>query len=559
MKFSEMTYTRPDINALLARCKQLAAKAADAQDGDALIQVYYEQSRAFADYTTASQLANIHYTCDTRDAYWKAEQDFFDANGPAVTNASVEISRAFLANPYVDALTEHFGTTCVAGMKNAVLGMDDRTVELQQEFNALVSQYQQIYGGALVELDGKQLTIPQLGPYKEDLDPAVRRAAYEAEAGYFDAHRDELDTLYTKIVKNLNQQAKVLGYKDYSELSYVRMNRIGYGQAEIQAFRDQVARDVVPELQKVMAMRAKRTGITHPTFTDLPIIFKDGNPKPIPGYQARMDAARTMYHELSPETAEFIDAMFDMELFDVLSKEGKAPGGYCTYLADYKAPFIFSNFNGTDADVNVLTHEAGHAFAGFTAAKFQKIPELCHSTSEIAEIHSMSMELWTYPWMEKFFGDRAEQYRKDHLADALMKIPYMVCVDEFQHKVFENPEMTAMERRAVWSGLEKIYMPWRNYAGNEFLESGAFWIKQQHIFLYPFYYVDYAMAQMGAFEFYTKMKEDRKAAWADYYKLCAAGGSMGYFDLLKYSGLHKVLEDGSVKLILKGVFEELGL
>ena len=140
-----------------------------------------------------------------------------------------------------------------------------------------------------------------------------------------------------------------------------------------------------------------------------------------------------------------------------------------------------------------------------------------------------------------------------------MKIPYMVCVDEFQHKVFENSEMTAMERRAVWSSLEKIYMPWRDYDGNEFLEGGGFWMQKQHIFLYPFYYVDYAMAQMGAFEFYTKMKEDRKAAWADYYKLCAAGGSMGYFDLLKYSGLHKVLDDGSVKIIMKGVFEELGL
>ena len=218
MKFSEMTYTRPDIDALLADCKALAAKAAVAPDGDALVAVYYEQSRAFADYTTASQLANIHYTCDTRDASWKAEQDFFDANSPAVANAQVEISRAFLSNPHVDALTEHFGTTCVAGMKNAVLGMDDRTVDLQKEFNALVSQYQQIYGGALVELDGKQLTIPQLGPYKEDLDPAVRRAAYEAEAGYFDAHRAELDDLYGKIVKNLNQQAHVLGYKDYSEL-----------------------------------------------------------------------------------------------------------------------------------------------------------------------------------------------------------------------------------------------------------------------------------------------------------------------------------------------------
>ena len=201
MKFSEMTYTRPDIDALLADCKALAAKAAAAPDGDALVAVYYEQSRAFADYTTASQLANIHYTCDTRDASWKAEQDFFDANGPAVANAQVEISRAFLSNPHVDALTEHFGTTCVAGMKNAVLGMDDRTVDLQKEFNALVSQYQQIYGGALVELDGKQLTIPQLGPYKEDLDPAVRRAAYEAEAGYFDAHRAELDELYGKIVQ----------------------------------------------------------------------------------------------------------------------------------------------------------------------------------------------------------------------------------------------------------------------------------------------------------------------------------------------------------------------
>ena len=225
--------------------------------GEELVNVYYEQSRAFADYSTAAQLASIHYTCDTRDAYWKAEQDFFDANGPAVENARVEISRAFLANAHVDALTEAFGTTCVAGMKNAVLGMDDRTVELQKEYNALVSQYQQVYGGALVEFDGKQLTIPQLGPYKENLDPAVRRAAYEAEAAYFDAHRDELDGLYTKIVKNLNAQAQILGCHDYSELSYVRMNRIGYGPAEIRKFRDQVASDVVPELKKVIELRCK--------------------------------------------------------------------------------------------------------------------------------------------------------------------------------------------------------------------------------------------------------------------------------------------------------------
>ena len=550
MKFSEMTYTRPDINALLARCKQLAAKAADAQDGDALIQVYYEQSRAFADYTTASQLANIHYTCDTRDAYWKAEQDFFDANGPAVTNASVEISRAFLANPYVDALTEHFGTTCVASMKNAVLGMDDRTVELQQEFNALVSQYQQIYGGALVELDGKQLTIPQLGPYKEDLDPAVRRAAYEAEAGYFDAHRDELDALYTKIVKNLNQQAKVLGYKDYSELSYVRMNRIGYGQAEIQAFRDQVARDVVPELQKVMAMRAKRTGITHPTFTDLPIIFKDGNPKPIPGYQARMDAARTMYHELSPETAEFIDFMQDNELFDVESRPGKMSGGYMTSLPSYKAPFIFANWNNTSGDVDVLTHECGHAFEGYVAERDPKVPaDLECPGMESAEIHSMAMEFLTAPWHHLLFGKDTGKYALLHAEDSFLFLAYGCIVDEFQHRMYQNPDLTPDERNAVWLELEHKYRPWIDFDNLPFYGRGAGWQRQLHIYECPFYYIDYCLSTMAALQFFLLSLKDHKDAWERYLKLVRRAGLASYTELMQTAGLKVPFEDGSIKAI----------
>ena len=550
MKFSEMTYTRPDINALLARCKQLAAKAADAQDGDALIQVYYEQSRAFADYTTASQLANIHYTCDTRDAYWKAEQDFFDANGPAVTNASVEISRAFLANPYVDALTEHFGTTCVAGMKNAVLGMDDRTVELQQEFNALVSQYQQIYGGALVELDGKQLTIPQLGPYKEDLNPAVRRAAYEAEAGYFDAHRDELDALYTKIVKNLNQQAQVLGYKDYSELSYVRMNRIGYGQAEIQAFRDQVARDVVPELQKVMAMRAKRTGITHPTFTDLPIIFKDGNPKPIPGYQARMDAARTMYHELSPETAEFIDFMQDNELFDVESRPGKMSGGYMTSLPSYKAPFIFANWNNTSGDVDVLTHECGHAFEGYVAERDPKVPaDLECPGMESAEIHSMAMEFLTAPWHHLLFGKDTEKYALLHAEDSFLFLAYGCIVDEFQHRMYQNPDLTPDERNAVWLELEHKYRPWIDFDNLPFYGRGAGWQRQLHIYECPFYYIDYCLSTMAALQFFLLSLKDHKDAWERYLKLVRRAGLASYTELMQTAGLKVPFEDGSIKAI----------
>ena len=548
MKFNEMTYTRPDIGALLARCKELAAKAAAAPDGDALVRLYYEQSEAFAEYNTAANLANIHYTCDTRDAYWKAEQDFFDANGPAVTNASVEISRAFLANSHVDALTAKFGTTCVAGMKNAVLGMDDRTVELQQQFNALVSRYQQIYGGALVELDGKQLTIPQLGPYKEDLDPAVRRAAYEAEAGYFDAHRAELDELYGEIVKNLNAQARVMGYHDYSELSYVRMNRIGYGPEEIRKFRDQVANDVVPQLQKVMALRAKRTGIARPTFTDLPIMFKDGNPKPIPGYKARMDAARTMYHELSPETAEFIDFMQDNELFDVESRPGKMSGGYMTSLPSYKAPFIFANWNNTSGDVDVLTHECGHAFEGYVAERDPAIPaDLECPGMESAEIHSMAMEFLTAPWHHLLFGRDTDKYALLHAEDSFVFLAYGCEVDEFQHIMYQNPDLTPDERNAEWLKLEKKYRPWIDFAGLPFYGRGAGWQRQLHIYECPFYYIDYCLSTMAALQFFLLSLTDHKDAWQRYLRLVRRAGMASYTELLETAGLKVPFEEGSIK------------
>ena len=548
MKFNEMTYTRPDIDALLARCRELAAKAAAAPDGDALVRLYYEQSEAFAEYNTAANLANIHYTCDTRDAYWKAEQDFFDANGPAVTNASVEISRAFLANSHVDALTEKFGTTCVASMKNAVLSMDDRTVELQQQFNALVSRYQQIYGGALVELDGKQLTIPQLGPYKEDLDPAVRRAAYEAEAGYFDAHRAELDELYGQIVQNLNAQARVMGYHDYSELSYVRMNRIGYGPEEIKKFRDQVANDVVPQLQKVMSLRAKRTGIAHPAFTDLPILFRDGNPKPIPGYKARMDAARTMYHELSPETAEFIDFMQDNELFDVESRPGKMSGGYMTSLPSYKAPFIFANWNNTSGDVDVLTHECGHAFEGYVAERDPAIPaDLECPGMESAEIHSMAMEFLTAPWHHLLFGRDTDKYALLHAEDSFVFLAYGCEVDEFQHIMYQNPDLTPDERNAEWLKLEKKYRPWIDFDNLPFYGRGAGWQRQLHIYECPFYYIDYCLSTMAALQFFLLSLTDHKDAWERYLRLVRRAGTASYTELLETAGLKVPFEEGSIK------------
>ena len=558
-KFAELQYVRPDMEKIFARVSGDIAVLKEAKNYEEFRNAYMDYVEADTELETSKTVAHIRKTINLLDEFYEAEMVYFNSQMPKYEILKKEMGEVIVASPFKAEMEKEFGAILIQNMEAQKQLSDESIVNDQVKEAELVSRFMKTQAAATVEFKGEQIGNYGLLKIMQSTDRAERKEAFEAWAKLYEGIAPTLEEVYDGLVKVRAGMAKKLGFKSFIPMGYLRRRRFDYTEKELEVFRKQVREVVVPAAAKLYERQKEALGIDTLYYYDESIASPSGNPVPIGDKEYLVGEAQKMYRELSKESGEFFDFMMEYELFDLDSKHGKRAGGYCTILPQYHAPFIFSNFNGTDADVNVLTHEAGHAFAGFTAAKYQKTPELCHSTSEINEIHSMSMELWTYPWMENFFGDKAEEYRKEHLADALMKIPYMLCVDEYQHKVFENPEMTTMERRAVWSGLEKIYMPWRNYAGNEFLESGAFWIKQQHIFLYPFYYVDYAMAQMGAFEFYTKMKEDRKAAWADYYKLCAAGGSMGYFDLLKYSGLHKVLEDGSVKIILKGVFEELGL
>lgn len=558
-KFAELQYVRPDMEKIFTRVSGDIAVLKGAKNYEEFRNAYMDYVEADMELETSKTIAHIRNTINLLDEFYEAEMVYFNSQMPKYEILKKEMGEVIVASPFKAEMEKEFGAILIQNMEAQKQLSDESIVDDQVKEAELVSRFMKTQAAATVEFKGEQIGNYGLLKIMQSTDRAERKEAFEAWAKLYEGIAPTLEEIYDGLVKVRAGMAKKLGFKSFIPMGYLRRRRFDYTEKELEVFRKQVREVVVPAAAKLYERQKEALGIDTLYYYDESIASPSGNPVPIGDKEYLVGEAQKMYRELSRESGEFFDFMMEYELFDLDSKHGKRAGGYCTTLPQYHAPFIFSNFNGTDADVNVLTHEAGHAFAGFTAAKYQKTPELCHSTSEINEIHSMSMELWTYPWMENFFGDKAEEYRREHLADALMKIPYMLCVDEYQHKVFENPEMTVMERRAVWSGLEKIYMPWRNYAGNEFLESGAFWIKQQHIFLYPFYYVDYAMAQMGAFEFYTKMKEDRKAAWADYYKLCAAGGSMGYFDLLKYSGLHKVLEDGSVKIILKGVFEELGL
>jgi M3 family oligoendopeptidase len=256
-----------------------------------------------------------------------------------------------------------------------------------------------------------------------------------------------------------------------------------------------------------------------------------------------------MYDDMSPETSAFFRFMLEHELMDLASKKGKAGGGYCTYFPDYRSPYIFANFNGTTGDVDVLTHEIGHAFQMYVSRDFE-VPEYYGPTLEACEIHSMSMEFFAWPWAELFFKEDADKYRFTHLSDALLFIPYGVSVDEFQHFVYEHPEATPAERKRAWRDIERAYLPHRQYEGNEYLERGGFWHQQGHIFNAPFYYIDYTLAQICALQFWKRAEEDRTKAWADYLHLCKLGGSLSFTELVREAGLRSPFEDGCVESVI---------
>ena len=256
-----------------------------------------------------------------------------------------------------------------------------------------------------------------------------------------------------------------------------------------------------------------------------------------------------MYEDLSKETGEFFKFMQENHLMDLVAKKGKAGGGYCTFIEDYKAPFIFSNFNGTSGDIDVLTHEAGHAFQVYSSRHFE-IPEYYWPTYEACEIHSMSMEFFTWPWMDLFFKEDTDKYKFSHLSDALLFLPYGVSVDEFQHWVYENPEATPKERKLQWREIEKKYLPHKDYEGNDYLENGGFWQRQGHIYNSPFYYIDYTLAQICAFQFWKRSRENQEEAWADYVKLCKLGGSMSFTKLVEAANLISPFEDGCVESVV---------
>ena len=553
MKFSEMPYSRLDMDALQAAADAVVEKLDHAATAQEQIDAYYAYEKEVRHAATLMSIAYIRHTINTKDEFYAAEQDWLDEVSPRLEAAQQQVRLALLRSRFRKELEAEFGELLFTNLEIAVRSFKPELMELMMEENKLSSEYQKLYASAMVDFDGKTMPLPLLGPYKQSTDRAIRKAAYETEGRFFDEHREELDELYDKLVKNRTAQAKLMGYENYLPLGYDRMGRNCYGPEKVAAFRQQVVDDLVPLVQKIKEDQKARLGLDHMYFYDDVMMFPDGNAKPQGTADDILKAGLDMYHNLSPETSEFVDFMYDNELLDVLSKDGKAPGGYCTSLPDYEAPFIFSNFNGTSGDVDVLTHEAGHAFAGYRAAKKGYIMDLMSPTMESCECHSMSMEFLTQDFHQNFFGDATRKYEIGHCEDALIFIPYGCLVDEFQHRVYENPDMTPAQRNELWAELEKKFRPWLDFGALPFYGRGAGWQRQLHIYQMPFYYIDYCLAQTVAFQFWIASMENREDAWNRYLAFADKGGTCNFEQLVHSAGLKVPYEDGCIKQIGEAV------
>lgn len=555
-KFSQMNYVRPDAAALKLYLKQTAKQMREAESYEEMRTAYLEGQKRLDNWQTMETIASIRNTADTTDPFYEEEIRFLNEENPQVLLLIQEMEKAILDCPWRADWMREYGALYLKNMEmNQKLADESVVPEMIEEGN-LTQQYSKVSATASTIFRGEECNFYALLKHMQSTNRQERKEAMMAWGDLYQRISGELDEIYDKLVQVRCRIARKLGFDSYIDFIYLQRGRYDYTARDVESFRRQVKEEVVPLCQKLRDLQAERLGVDKLYYYDEALIFPEGNAVPIGSSRELVEKARKMYHEISQETGEFFDFMVKYELFDLETRAGKRPGGYCTFLPEEKAPFIFSNFNGTSADVDVLTHEAGHAFEAYTAAKKVPLMSMVFPTSEVAEIHSMSMEHFAYPWMEWFFGEKADAYRYAHLMDALEVIPYMVCVDEYQHRVFEQPSMPHAKRRQVWKELEETYMPWRDYDGHEFLEEGGFWMQKQHIFLFPFYYIDYALAQMGAFQFYGRMKKDRAKAWEDYYRLCQAGGSRGYFDLLKLAGLDNPFQEGTVKKIVESLKED---
>ncbi len=547
LPFDQMPYERPDLKAKAKALEEMTQAFEAAPNVQEQIRLYNEIEVLQAHMNTLETLVQVRHSIDSTDEFYKAEKAYFEEDMPHLALASSRFYKVLLESPWLKELEAELGTETINQHKCKLRIISPEILEDLTLEDRLVNEYENLLANGEIEYEGQRYALSQFVHPLQSTDREERRKGHEAREAFFLAQEKKFDELYDQLVQVRHRIAQKLGFENFIEVAYLRLGRTTYGPKEVQAYRDQILRDLVPYTTQLAARHAKRIGLSPETFRyiDGTLSYKTGNAKPVGTPDEIVEEAGLMYDDLMPQTGEMFRMMRENGLMDLLAKKGKHGGGYMTMLMDYGVPFLFANFNGTQHDIEVMTHEAGHCFQGYMSRNNRTLSDLS-PTLEACEIHSMSMEFLTWPYMERFFKEQTEKFKFSHLSGALTFIPYGVTVDEFQHYVYANPQATPEERKAKWHEIEKKYRPYLNYEGFEHLERGAFWHRQSHIFSHPFYYIDYTLAQIVALQYWKWSCENREAALKSYVRLCEDGGRFDFVTLVKRAGLTTPFEDGTV-------------
>jgi M3 family oligoendopeptidase len=495
-----------------------------------------------------ANLTRLRYTQDTRrDEYREAQTDL-DRRAPGVTALDAAMKARFLASAQRPALEAELGTQAFALWDADSKAFDPAIAADLVRESELTREYTELLASASVPFEGAPRSLGALGLYLQDPDRETRHAAERARWSAFEERGERLDAIFDGLVRLRDRMARKLGYASFTELAYRRMRRVDYGSQDVANYRVEVLRVVVPFAQELVKRHAAQAGFEPPYFWDEAVLGVHKRVAPLGDLDWIMARTCEALAAIDPMLGEFAQVIVERTLFDVENRPGKAIGAYCTQFPTHRIPFVFANFNGSRSDVRTLMHELGHAFQAWRSRDKAAL-DYMSPTYESAEIHSMSLEFLSWPQMERFFGADADAYRREHLLDAMLFLPYGVAVDHFQHLVYEHPAATPAERHAMWQEMERRYLPWRAYGDLAFPGKGGLWQEKRHIYVAPFYYIDYTLALCCALQFWVRAEADRDATLGAYVALCTRGGEAPFGELVRSAGLRSPFEPG----VLAGV------
>jgi len=393
MNFNDFEYKRPELDQISVSFKELLKQFAEAKSADEANRLFSEVSDLRSEFMTMYNIAHIRHTINTKDEFYEKEQAYFDGNLPGYQDLVTQFYKALLHTPYRSAIEDKWGSQLFVIAELSLKVFTSKVLEDLKKENKLSSDYVKIKAAAEIEFKGKKYNLSGFVPIETDDDREIRKEAADVKWDFYNSVSSDMEVIFDKLVKTRHEIAVAMGYKNFVELGYNRMVRSDYNAQDVANYRAQILEHIVPVATELYERQAKRLRIEKCKIYDENYSFASGNPKPKGDPEWIIARAKKMYEALSAETGAFFNFMLDNNLMDLVNKEGKATGGYCTYVSKYKSPYIFSNFNGTSGDIDVLTHEAGHAFQVFSSKEIG-LSEYNWPTYEAAEIHSMSMEFF---------------------------------------------------------------------------------------------------------------------------------------------------------------------